>query len=170
MGITETAKNHLSVVDTLMLFFQHNGIPLRIHCDSWKEFKNLLLRTLVPFMYVPYMSVFRRGIKEILGVFAQKTFANLDLQTNIVALHSVLIISVWSGCKKLLLMSLKFIKKKISYGLPSTRVIIKWKKMMWRDRYRNECLGRWVQEKSEFALLSALRQQKAKMKKSYTYK
>ena len=39
----KTAK---SVVNALLIYFQHFGTPLRIHCDSGREFDNSLLRDL----------------------------------------------------------------------------------------------------------------------------
>ena len=39
----KTAK---SIVNTLLLYFQHFGTPLRIHCDSGREFENNLLKDL----------------------------------------------------------------------------------------------------------------------------
>ena len=39
-------KKASTVVDTLMVYFQHYGTPLRIHCDSGKEFDNTLLKDL----------------------------------------------------------------------------------------------------------------------------
>jgi RNase H-like domain found in reverse transcriptase/Reverse transcriptase (RNA-dependent DNA polymerase)/Integrase zinc binding domain/Integrase core domain len=39
-------KSARSVVDSLILYFQHFGTPLRIHCDSGKEFDNTLVKDL----------------------------------------------------------------------------------------------------------------------------
>lgn len=39
-------KSAKSTVTTLMIYFQHYGTPLRIHCDSGKEFDNTLMRDL----------------------------------------------------------------------------------------------------------------------------
>lgn len=39
-------KKATSVVNTLLIYFQHFGTPLRIHCDYGREFDNSLLRDL----------------------------------------------------------------------------------------------------------------------------
>lgn len=39
-------KTSKQVVNTLLLYFQHYGTPLRIHCDRGKEFDNQLLKDL----------------------------------------------------------------------------------------------------------------------------
>lgn len=39
-------KSAKSVVNTLLLFFQHYGTPLRIHCDQGREFDNALMKDL----------------------------------------------------------------------------------------------------------------------------
>ena len=39
-------KKASTVVNTLLVFFQHYGTPLRIHCDHGREFENALLKDL----------------------------------------------------------------------------------------------------------------------------
>lgn len=39
-------KSAKSIVNTLLLYFQHYGTPLRIHCDHGKEFNNTLVKDL----------------------------------------------------------------------------------------------------------------------------
>ncbi|XP_050310841.1 uncharacterized protein LOC126746579 [Anthonomus grandis grandis] len=39
-------KKASTIVNTLLVYFQHFGTPLRIHCDSGKEFDNTLLKDL----------------------------------------------------------------------------------------------------------------------------
>lgn len=39
-------KKATSVINTLLIFFQHFGTPLRIHCDYGREFDNTLIRDL----------------------------------------------------------------------------------------------------------------------------